>query len=193
MDIIFFESPDAFRDWLEEHHEQATELLVGFHKKATGWPSLTWPEAVDQALCFGWIDGVRKSLDENSYVIRFTPRKPRSNWSSVNIKRVEELTALGLMQPAGLKAFSERDEAKAQLYSYEARRRGLDEQYENIFRENTTAWNFFQSQAPSYQKAASWWVMSAKREETRLKRLTTLIEASEQERRIAALTRPTRE
>lgn len=193
MDIIFFESPDAFRDWLEEHHEQATELLVGFHKKVTGRPILTWPEAVDQALCFGWIDGVRKSLDENSYVIRFTPRKPRSNWSSVNIKRVEELTALGLMQPAGLKAFSERDEAKAQLYSYEARRRGLDEQYENIFRENTTAWNFFQSQAPSYQKAASWWVRSAKREETRLKRLTTLIEASEQGRRIAALTRPTRE
>ncbi len=188
MDVTFFESPSAFRAWFEENHAHAKELWVGFYKKSTGKPSITWPEAVDQALCFGWIDGVRKSIDENSYKIRFTPRKPRSIWSSVNIKRVGELLELGLMQPAGLKVFEERDQKKSELYSYERQKALLDTEFEQKFRANTKAWEFFQSQAPSYQKTATWWVMSAKKEETRLKRLMTLIEDSENGRRLANMT-----
>jgi len=188
MDIIFFESPAAFRAWFEENHERARELWVGFYKTNSGKPSITWPEAVDQALCFGWIDGVRKSIDESSYKIRFTPRKPRSIWSSVNVKRVGELMEMGLMQPAGLKAFQERDEEKSRLYSYERQDPRLDDAYEVKFRANTKAWDYFQSQALSYQKAATWWVMSAKSEDTRLKRLATLIEDSEQGKRLANLT-----
>src|ERR687893_671488 len=134
MDVHFFETPAEFRAWLEANHETAAELWVGFHKKATGRPSITWPEAVDQALCFGWIDGIRKSIDESSYTNRFTPRRRGSTWSAVNIKRVGELTELGLMQPAGLKAFEERDEKKAQLYSYERAESKLDEAYERQFR-----------------------------------------------------------
>lgn len=188
MDVTFFESPSAYRAWFEENHAHAKELWVGFYKKSTGKPSITWPEAVDQALCFGWIDGVRKSIDENSYKIRFTPRKPRSIWSSVNIKRVGELLELGLMQPAGLKVFEERDQKKSELYSYERQKALLDTEFEQKFRANTKAWEFFQSQAPSYQKTATWWVMSAKKEETRLKRLMTLIEDSENGRRLANMT-----
>ena len=188
MDIIFFESPAAFRAWFEENHERARELWVGFYKTNSGKPSITWPEAVDQALCFGWIDGVRKSIDESSYKIRFTPRKPRSIWSSVNVKRVGQLMEMGLMQPAGLKAFQERDEEKSRLYSYERQDPRLDDAYEVKFRANTKAWDYFQSQALSYQKAATWWVMSAKSEDTRLKRLATLIEDSEQGKRLANLT-----
>lgn len=188
MDVTFFESPSAYRAWFEENHAHAKELWVGFYKKSTDKPSITWPEAVDQALCFGWIDGVRKSIDENSYKIRFTPRKPRSIWSSVNIKRVGELLELGLMQPAGLKVFEERDQKKSELYSYERQKALLDTEFEQKFRANTKAWEFFQSQAPSYQKTATWWVMSAKKEETRLKRLMTLIEDSENGRRLANMT-----
>jgi uncharacterized protein YdeI (YjbR/CyaY-like superfamily) len=188
MDVIFFASPSAFRAWFEENHEHAKELWVGFYKRSTGKPSIIWPEAVDQALCFGWIDGVRKSIDENSYKIRFTPRKPGSIWSSVNVKRVGELSEMGLMLPAGLKVFEERDKKKSELYSYERQRALLDEGFEQRFRANTKAWEFFQSQAPSYQKTASWWVMSAKREETRFKRLMTLIEDSEKGRRLANMT-----
>ncbi len=189
MDITFFQSPSEFRKWLEEHHDSTQELLVGFYKKSSGKPSITWPEAVDEALCFGWIDGVRKSIDESSYTIRFTPRKSSSTWSAVNIKRIGELTELGLMQPAGLKAFHERKQEKSRLYAYEEDVRKLDGIYEEQFRANQKAWNFFQAQAPSYQKVANWWVMSAKKEETRLNRLTTLIADSEKGLKLAMFTR----
>ncbi len=191
MNPTFFPTPADFRAWLEEHHDEAKELLVGFYKKGSGKPSITWPESVDEALCFGWIDGVRKSLGEDSYTIRFTPRKPRSIWSAVNIKRVEELTRLGLMRPAGLKAFEQRVEAKSGVYSFE---QGddvrLEEAHAEQFRANAKAWEFFQAQPPGYRKAAIWWVVSAKKAETRLRRLATLIDDSEHGRRVALLTRP---
>ncbi len=193
MNPTFFATPDAFRAWFEEHHATTQELLVGFYKKSSGKPSITWPEAVDEALCFGWIDGVRKSIDDVSYSIRFTPRKPRSTWSAVNIKRVGELTELGRMRPAGLKAFEERTEEKSAIYAYEQEKTTeLDATYEQQFRANTQAWDFFQAQAAWYRRTAIWWVISAKREETRLKRLATLIEDSEQGRTIGPLTRRTR-
>lgn len=188
MEVRFFESPSDFREWLEENHQVARELWVGFYKKSSGRPSITWPEAVDQALCFGWIDGIRKSIDEVSYTNRFTPRKPGSVWSAVNIKRATELAELGLMQPAGLAAFEKRDEHKAQLYSYERAGSKLDEAYEQMFRENERAWSFFQAQAPSYRRSANWWIMSAKKEETRLRRLAILIEESEKGSRLPAIT-----
>jgi uncharacterized protein YdeI (YjbR/CyaY-like superfamily) len=193
MKPTFFATPSVLRIWLEEHHETARELWVGFYKTSSGKPSITWPEAVDQALCFGWIDGVRKGIDDASYTIRFTPRKPRSIWSTVNVKRAQELAHLGLMRPAGLKAFEERDQKKSGLYSYEQRKSiQLDPTYENQFKANKKAWDFFQSKPPSYQQPAIWWVMSAKQEETRLKRLARLIEDSEHGRTIAPLTRRTR-
>jgi uncharacterized protein YdeI (YjbR/CyaY-like superfamily) len=192
MEVTFFESPAQFRQWLEEHHDKERELWVGFHKKGSGKPSITWPEAVDQALCFGWIDGIRKSLNTTSYTNRFTPRKRDSTWSAVNIKRVGELTELGLMQPSGLKAFEGRDARKAELYSYERANVKLDETYEQQFRAHELAWHFFQAQAPSYQRTALWWVMSAKKEETRLKRLSTLIEDSENGRLLANFMRPSK-
>ncbi len=186
----FFATPAEFRAWFEQHHQTARELLVGFYKKGSGRPSITWPESVDEALCFGWIDGIRKRIDDVSYTIRFTPRKQRSNWSAVNIARVQELTSLGLMRPAGLKAFEERLEEKSGVYAYEQRDAAqLNVQYEQQFRANQQAWDFFQSQAGSYRKAAIWWVVSAKKEETRLKRLATLIEDSAQGRTIASMTR----
>src|SRR5689334_96598 len=164
MDVTFFETASAFRTWLEEHHDTAQELLVGFYKKNSGKPSITWPESVDEALCFGWIDGVRKSIDDISYTIRFTPRKPRSTWSTVNIKRVEELTRLGLMRPAGLKAFEQRAEEKSGIYAYEQKNAAeLDPTYEQQFRANQKAWDFFQAQAAWYRKTAIWWVISAKK------------------------------
>jgi uncharacterized protein YdeI (YjbR/CyaY-like superfamily) len=164
---------------------------VGFYKKASGKPSITWPESVDEALCFGWIDGVRKSIDESSYKIRFTPRRPGSIWSAVNIKRAGELIELGRMAPAGLRAFDERKEARSVVYSYEQRDSArLEGDYEAQLRANPQAWDFFQAQPPWYQRAASWWVISAKKEETRLKRLATLIEESAQGRTIAPLRRP---
>ena len=192
---MFFSSPAEFEAWLEAHDPagapQASELWVGFHKKGSGIPSMTWPEAVDEALCFGWIDGVRKSIDETSYVIRFTPRKARSIWSAVNIKRVPELLAEGRMRPAGLKAYATRAEEKSGIYSYEQRETvELADADERQFRANHSAWDFFQAQAPSYRKAAIWWVVSAKREQTRQRRLAALIDDSAAGRRIASLTRP---
>jgi uncharacterized protein YdeI (YjbR/CyaY-like superfamily) len=174
----FFKTPAEFRKWLEANHAATQELLVGFYKKSSGEPSITWPESVDEALCFGWIDGVRKNLDEIRYTIRFTPRKTVSIWSAVNIKRVEELSSRGLMQPAGLKAYEARRENKSGIYSYEQRSHTLPEPYETPLRQNQGAWDFYQSRPPSYRKAASWWVVSAKKEETRLKRLKQLIEYS---------------
>ncbi len=186
----FFTEPLLFRAWLEEHHATAPELWVGFYKKDSGQPSITWPEAVDQALCFGWIDGVRKSLGEVSYMIRFTPRKPGSTWSAVNIARMGELTALVLVHPAGLAAFERRQEERSGTYSYEQKAGvQLAPAEEEQFRASARAWEFFQAQAPSYRKAALWWVVSAKREETRVKRLATLIADSEAGRTLAHLTR----
>ncbi|MEK6304116.1 MAG: YdeI/OmpD-associated family protein [Acidobacteriota bacterium] len=184
MKIQLFKSPADFRKWLEKHHATTQELLVGFYKKSSGKPSITWPESVDEALCFGWIDGIRKSVDEVSYTIRFTPRKPRSIWSNVNIKRVKELSDKGLMLPAGERAFQARLENKSGTYSYEQRSVKLAPPYEKRLRLNKTAWEFFYAQPPSYRKAAGWWVVAAKKEETRLKRLEQLIEHSAHGRRI---------
>jgi uncharacterized protein YdeI (YjbR/CyaY-like superfamily) len=185
----FFATPARFRAWLEKHHAMAGELLVGFYKRGSGRPSITWPEAVDQALCFGWIDGVRKRIDDVSYTIRFTPRKPSSTWSAINIRRMGELTKLGLMQPAGTHAFGHRSEAKSAIYAYEQREAArLDPAAEKTFRANKRAWTFFQSRAPWYQRTATHWVVRAKKEETRAKRLATLIEDSAHERLLRHLT-----
>lgn len=191
MPVTFFANPALFRDWLEEHHQRRTELVVGFYKKGSGKPSISWPESVDAALSFGWIDGVRRRIDDQSYSIRFTPRKARSVWSAVNIKRVEELTAQGLMRPAGLKAFEARLAERSAIYSFEQRNIAFAAAQERQFRANKAAWTFFQSQAPSYRRAATWWVVSAKREETKAKRLATLMADSSAQRTLRHLTRPT--
>jgi uncharacterized protein YdeI (YjbR/CyaY-like superfamily) len=189
MEPTFFETPAELRAWLDRHHESETELWVGFHRKASGRPSITWPEAVDEALCVGWIDGVRKSVDEQSYKIRFTPRKPASNWSSVNIGRVAELTAQGRMRPAGVAAFERRSEARSGIYSYEQQKEArLDPAQEREFRAHPEAWSFFQAQPQGYRRTATWWVVSAKREATRVKRLATLIDDSASGRRLRHLT-----
>ena len=187
--LRFFKSQSDFRKWLEKHHGTERELWVGYYKRDSGKPSMTWPESVDQALCFGWIDGIRKSVDALSYTIRFTPRKPGSTWSPINIRRAQELIDQGLMRPAGLKAFEARKEYKYGIYSYEQRSAGLPEPYEKMLKQNRAAWAFFQTQSPWYRKTTSWWVVSAKREETRLKRLATLIEDSAHGRPIAGLIR----
>lgn len=193
MKPTFFATPSRFRGWLAKHHDSAQELWVGLYKKSSGKASITWPEAVDAALCFGWIDGVRKGIDHLSYANRFTRRRPRSNWSTKNVKRVKELTKLGLMQPAGLKAFEERTEEKSGTYSYEQRHLArLEKVDERLFRASKEAWDYFQKQAPSYRQAAIWWVMGAKKEETRRRRLATLIEDSGHGRTIPPLTRPTK-
>jgi len=186
----FFKTPSELRTWLEQNHDSATDLLVGFYKRGSGKPSITWPELVDEALCFGWIDGVRKGIDNVSYTIRLTPRKSASTWSAVNMKRVGELSKLGLMHSAGLKAFNARREDKSAIYSYEQRKDAkLEDAHEQEFRANKKAWAFFQSQPPWYQRTATYWVVSAKKEETRLKRLATLIEDSANGRTIGPLTR----
>ena len=185
MRPVFFESPQSFRVWLENHHETQKELWVGLHKKSSRRTSITWPEAVDAALCFGWIDGVRKSLGPHSYVIRFTQRKSRSVWSAVNIRRVAELQAAGLMQPAGRKAFESRSESRSAIYSYERKKAAeLPAAFEQKFRARKQAWAFFQQQPPSYRRTCIHWIINAKKEETRLKRLVTLIEDSARERRL---------
>jgi uncharacterized protein YdeI (YjbR/CyaY-like superfamily) len=176
----FFKSPADFHKWFETHHESETELWVGYYKKDSGKPSITWPQSVDQALCFGWIDGIRKRIDEISYMIRFTPRKSRSTWSNVNIKRAGELIEQDLMQPTGLKAFAARQEYRSGIYTYEQRSPELPAQYADKLKKNLAAWKFFQSQTPSYRKAINWYVLSAKKEETRLKRLGELIKYSAQ-------------
>ncbi len=184
----FFKTPSDWRKWLEHHHTSATELLVGFYKKDSGKPSMTWPQSVDEALCFGWIDGIRKSIDDVSYTIRFTPRKPRSIWSAVNIRRAKELNERGLLQSAGLKAFAARQENRSGIYSYEQRSPELPSQYQKILNKNSAAAKYFKAQPPSYRKAANWWVQSAKQEETRLKRLDKLIYHSERAERIPQFT-----
>src|SRR5713101_8565649 len=186
----FFPTPSDCRAWFESHHDQFQELFVGFHKKSSGKPSITWPESVDVALCFGWIDGVRKSVDETSYTIRFTPRRPTSAWSAINIKRVQQLTKKGLMHPASLKAFAARSAKKSGIYAYEQRKQArFTHKQEKQFRANKAAWNFFGSQAPWYQRVTTWWVISAKKEETKRKRLSLLIEHSRNHRTMPQLTR----
>jgi uncharacterized protein YdeI (YjbR/CyaY-like superfamily) len=188
----FFATPNRFRAWLERNHDRADELWVGFHKKASGKRSITWPEAVDQALCFGWIDGIRKRVDDTSYMNRFTPRKPTSNWSAKNVQRVRELIEEGLMTPAGLRAFEARKSNRTGIYSYEQRPQDLPAKYARPFRADARAWNEWRAMPPSYRKAATWWVISAKREETRERRLATLIETTARGARIPTLTPPAR-
>ena len=193
MDPTFFPTPEDFRAWLDANHARETELLVGYYKKGSGRPSITWPQSVDEALCYGWIDGVRRSLGDEAYTIRFTPRKQKSTWSAVNIKRAGELIEAGRMQPAGLKAFHAREESNSRIYSYENRDRAVfDPALEERFRANEWAWNFFQAQPPGYRKTATFWVMSARQEATRLRRLDQLIADSENGRRIDQLTRPSK-
>jgi uncharacterized protein YdeI (YjbR/CyaY-like superfamily) len=184
MTATFFETQDEFRKWLERYHENESEIIVGFYKLDSGKPSMTWSQSVDQALCYGWIDGVRKSIDRESYSIRFTPRRSTSNWSAINIKKIEELTKAGLMKPAGLKAFSLRKENKSGIYSYENEPLFLDSNYEIQFRENKKAWDFFMKQAPSYKKAIMRWIMIAMQEKTRQSRLEKTIKVSEQQKRV---------
>lgn len=179
MTPVFFAVQSDFRRWLRENHKKETELLVGFYKVGSHKPSLTWTQSVDEALCFGWIDGVRKSIDKDSYCIRFTPRKPKSIWSAVNILKIEELTEKGLMQPAGIAAFEKREENKSRIYAYEKEPVNLSLEFEKKLKDNEKAWKFFQAQAPSYQKIAINWVMSAKQEATRISRLEKLITNSE--------------
>ncbi len=176
MKPTFFESPSDLRKWLTKNHATAVELWVGYYKKASGKPSITWPESVDEALCYGWIDGIRKSIDDVSYMIRFSPRKPRSIWSAINIRRAEYLLSEGRMKPAGLKAFEARQENRSGIYSYEQRPEQLDEPYASTLRKNKAAHAYFESRPPSYRRAVIWWIISAKREETRQKRLEQLIE-----------------
>jgi uncharacterized protein YdeI (YjbR/CyaY-like superfamily) len=176
--VVFFETPAAFRRWLKKNHARAEELWVGFRRRATGLPSLTWPQSVDEALCFGWIDGLRKSIDAQSYKIRFTPRRPGSNWSKINIDRVAELTRLGLMQAAGLAAFGKRKEERSGVYTYEQRQTAAFPADELArLQANAKAWAHFERRPPWYRKQCTLWVMSAKRQETRARRLTALIDA----------------
>jgi uncharacterized protein YdeI (YjbR/CyaY-like superfamily) len=191
MEPTFFAAPADFRAWLERHHDSVSELLVGFHKKGSGRPSITWPQSVDQALCFGWIDGVRRRIDDASYSIRFTPRKTRSIWSAVNVKRMGELVEQGLAAPAGLAAFERRTEKRTGIYSYErSTPAALEPEQEARLRANDRAAAWFDAQPPGYRRTAAHWVTSAKRPETRERRLSQLIACSEAGRNVPPLTRP---
>jgi uncharacterized protein YdeI (YjbR/CyaY-like superfamily) len=183
MNPRFFATPDEFRAWLEQHHNKSKELWVAFYKKHTGKPTMTWSEAVDVALCFGWIDGIRKTIDQQSYVNRFTPRRAGSKWSAINVKKVKELKKQGLMRAEGLRHFNKRKDRAG--YSYE-QRDGilLDPKYEKQFRSSKKAWTFFEKQPPWYRKVSIYWVMSAKQEETRTRRLLKLIESSQNGKRL---------
>ena len=190
MKALFFATPEEFGAWLEEHHESESELLVGFYKKGSGKPSITWPESVEQALRFGWIDGIRRSLGEESYTIRFTPRKPSSNWSKVNVATVERLKAEGSMAPAGLRAYEARREDRTGLYSFERRQAAeLPPDFERRFQASRKAWEWFSSRPPGYRRTATHWVVSAKRDDTRRRRLETLIDCSAEGRKIPLLAR----
>ena len=183
---IFFKSPAEYRAWLEQHHESAKELWIGFWKKSTGKPSLTWQQCVDESLCFGWIDGIRKSIDADSYKQRVTPRRPTSIWSEINVRRVGELTAEGRMRPAGTAAFQKLD--RTRVYAYENFNKPLGPAEEAKLRKNRKAWAFFETLPPSHKRTITWWVMSAKQEATRQRRLETLIRDSAAGRRTGAMT-----
>ncbi|MGH2784850.1 MAG: YdeI/OmpD-associated family protein [Actinomycetota bacterium] len=193
MTPTFFKSQTAFRAWLERNHDKKSELMIGFYKAASGKGGLTYQQALDEALCFGWIDGVRRGISGEAWEQRWSPRKARSPWSRINIKRAGELRAAGLMHPAGLKAFEQRDRSKDSSYSYENALRTLAPAYEKRFRTDKRAWAFWESQPPGYKRAASWWVMSAKRTETQERRLATLVADSAAGRRIGLLAPPSTE
>ena len=184
MSPRFFKTQSDFRNWLAKNHDKSTELLVGFYKVGSGKPGMTWPKSVDQSLCFGWIDGVRKRIDDESYSIRFTPRKSTSIWSAININKVAELIKSGQMQPAGLAAFNKRTESKSKIYAYENAPARLSLAFEKLFKANKKAWAFFTTQAPSYQKVIVHRIMTAKQEKTQLSRLEQAITASESQKRI---------
>ena len=184
MRPTFFPTPADFREWLSQNHQKEKELLVGFYKVGTGKPSISWSESVDEAICFGWIDGVRKSFDRESYTIRFTPRKPTSIWSAINIKKVEELTARGLMHPAGQEAYAKRNEKKSAIYSYEKEASQLTKEYLKQFKANKRAWVYWQSCPAGYCKQMTHRVMDAKQEATRISRLGKLIDACAEGRRL---------
>ncbi len=190
MEPAFFATPADFRAWLERHHGEAAELLVGFYKKRSGRPTMSWPESVDQALCFGWIDGVRRGRDAESYTIRFTPRKPRSIWSAVNIAKYAKLVEQGAVAPAGVAAYERRTEKRSRVYAFEQQQEPeLSAEQERRFRERAGAWEFFLDQAPSYRRTVVWWIVSAKREQTRAARLGRAIEDSANGQRIAQFSR----
>jgi uncharacterized protein YdeI (YjbR/CyaY-like superfamily) len=178
MDITFFENQKLFRDWLEKNHLKKTEIIVGFYKVKSKKPSLTWSESVDQALCFGWIDGIRRTINHESYSIRFTPRKAKSIWSAINIKKIENLTKAGLMKPEGLKAFELKNDKYSKIYSHENSPLDLSKEYIKEFEKYPVAFQYFKNQAPSYQKVIIHWIMSAKKDETKLSRLQKVIESS---------------
>ncbi|SHL75049.1 YdeI/OmpD-associated family protein [Flavobacterium chilense] len=184
MTPTFFPTQEKFRTWLDQHHQKETELLVGFYKVNSKKPSMSWSESVDQALCFGWIDGVRRSIDEESYSIRFTPRKKSSIWSAINIRKIEELTKSGLMKEAGIKAFALRSEERSGIYSHEKEPAVLDPDFEKQFKANPLAWKYFNEQAPSYKKVMIHWIMSAKQEKTRISRLEKTIHISAEQKRM---------
>jgi uncharacterized protein YdeI (YjbR/CyaY-like superfamily) len=186
----FFENSEAFGRWLRRNHKKATELWVGYHKRGTGRPSLTWPESVREALRFGWIDGLRRSIDDQTYTIRFTPRKPTSTWSRINIRFAEELIAKGKMEPAGLAAFEARSARQSGVYTYEQEGGDAEAHVVRELKKSPAAWAFFQNQPPWYRRTSARWVMSARNEETRLRRLATLTADSARERTIGPLTRP---
>ncbi len=189
MIIHFFKSPSDLRSWFEKNHEKSDELWVGYYKRATGKESLTWNESVEEALCFGWIDGIRMSVDEASYTIRFTRRKLKSTWSRKNISTAEKLISVGKMKPSGLAAFQKRKEDNSGIYSFEQEKIALSSEFEHLLKENTNAWTFFSSQAAYYQRTVTYWIMSAKQEKTRLKRLLELIADSENKQKIKPLRR----
>ena len=188
----FFSTPAKLRAWLAKNGETKDELLVGFYKKATGKPSITWPESVDEALCFGWIDGIRRRIDDASYSIRFTPRRPNSNWSARNIERVKVLTKTNRMEPLGVRAYSRMSENKSSRYAYEQQNVNLSQKYEKLIQSNKIAWSHFQSLPASYKKPSIWWIESAKKEETRLRRLEKLIECSAKQQVLPQFLKPIR-
>lgn len=185
MNPIFFEDQYDFREWLAENHDKVTEIIVGFYKVGSGKPSMTWSESVDQALCFGWIDGVTRRIDTDSYSVRFTPRRATSIWSDVNIKKIEVLTKRGLMHAAGIAAFEKRTEKKSRVYAYESEPVRLSPEFEGMFKAKKCAWEFFTTQAPSYQRTMTHWIMRAKQETTRLSRLEKTIAASADGNRVS--------
>ena len=190
MSIQFFENQIDFRNWLLINHAIEKEIWLGFYNKKSNLNGISYKDAIDEALCFGWIDGIRKSIDDIRYTNRFTPRTTKSIWSQVNINRVAELTNQGKMHPSGIKVFENRDTKMEKLYSHEQEKFELSSDYENIFKENVTGWSFFQNQAPSYKKQATWWVISAKQVVTRQKRLNILIECSEKGEKVPPFRRP---
>lgn len=184
MQIEYFETPENFRHWLNENFQKETELFVGFYKVGSGKPSISWSESVDQALCFGWIDGVRKSIDNERYCIRFTPRRKTSIWSAVNIKKMEDLFAAGLMRQEGLTAFSHHSQNKLSIYSHESEIKSLSPEFEERFKQIKGSWTFFSNQPPSYRKVIIHWIMSAKQEKTQISRLEKTIFASAKNERL---------